>query len=126
MALQNRTNRTVRDSEAKVLYFARLSRGFKWRRHVNSPAYNSFPSPVDEEQVRIQLEPNALEKQYEQARIEYEGPDSKKWPGANWMEESEAGRDVTEAIGPARSGGRFRSNAEYKACAKGDVEFDPT
>ena len=91
MATQNRTNRRYhKDLTSKKERFKYMRRCFWHCWHFNSPAYNPFPSPVDANMGRIHLIANEVEMEYVKARIELEGKESKKWPGADWVEENEA------------------------------------
>ena len=82
MAHQGRTQSNK--SHKGDLYWGRLSRDFRRAHYNNGGAYN----PVQTTDAKP-LTPTPLEMQYDKARIELEGPESKKWPGANWLAEDE-------------------------------------
>lgn len=118
MATQNRTNRKYhKNKESKEERFKELRRGFWHCKHFNSPAYNPFPSPVDYQGGRIQLRSNEVEMEYVKARIELEGKDSKKWPGADWVEEGETNPRFAEPIRQDGQDGCLRYHAKNKASA---------
>jgi len=79
---------------APEAYWERLRSGLSACGWERSGAYR----PAHTTQRKI-LKPNTLEMEYEQTCIELEGPLSKKWPGANRMEEATPNPRLTRAIG---------------------------
>ena len=76
----------------------RHSRDFRHCAYINSGAYsNTTPES-------LHLKPNKVEMEYDKARIELEGPKSKKWPGASWVEEDETDRRLTRTYRPTPAG----------------------
>ena len=100
----------------KDLYWGRLSRDFKHADYHRGGAYNSV-----ETTHAIPLTPNKLEMEYEQTRIKHEGPNSKKWPGANWVAETTATRHFGSQDSAAGENGHDGGSQEGHDSLQRDV-----
>jgi len=105
----------------KLKYLTRMKRDFKRCHYEYQGTYGTLWP-----ENQVQLKPNRLEMQYVKARIELEGPDSKKWPGADFLAKEATFGRTRPSEGTTEPSGGYGCGQDATQVDSGYNSEDPT